>query len=372
MRSNITHIHYPDMTFPEKKIILVIGATGAQGMKVIDELLKPSDKGDEYPWAIRALTRDASGARAQALAKKGVDVVQGSFLDVPAVLAAMQGVYGAFVNTDGFTVGEQREVYAGIRIFELAKQAGLKHFTWSGGPYSLKLGGYDPKYKVDHNDAKARVADFIRAQPSGTGEGEMAWTILTFGIYMDMLKFILLGPQNIRPDGTRVFFNPLDAGPVALMALDDLAWWVRYTFSNISNSSAQDFTIASDEVNFPDFVEKFQRVIGKPAVHKITTPEGWFDIVADPDQPVAMLNTRGDGTTTVRQNFTAWWHFWRESARLWPVDMQWVRSVHPGSLSVEDWMRKSGWDGALDLSTLKSGETGQRRMMLDLDKVRAL
>ena len=41
-------------------------------------------------------------------------------------------MYGAFVNIDSFTVGEQKEVFEGIRIFELAKQAGtVKHYVWS-------------------------------------------------------------------------------------------------------------------------------------------------------------------------------------------------------------------------------------------------
>jgi NmrA-like family len=49
----------------------------------------------------------------------------------------LQGMYGAFVNTDVFTVGEQKEVYAGMRVFEAAKKVGiLRHFIWSGGPYS--------------------------------------------------------------------------------------------------------------------------------------------------------------------------------------------------------------------------------------------
>ncbi|TFY70214.1 hypothetical protein EVG20_g2787 [Dentipellis fragilis] len=357
-------------TSSEKKLILVIGATGAQGLKVIEALLKPSESGAPSPWAVRALTRNVAGNRAQALAKQGVDVVQGSFLDFDAVLAAMKGVYGAFVNTDGFTVGEQREIYAAIRIFESAKQTGtLKHFIWSGGPYSLKLGGYDPKYKVDHNDAKGRVADFIRVQPCGTGEGEMAWTILTFGIYMDMLKFGRRTPARMARACSSI---PLGEDPVALIALDDLAWWVRYSFENIDKSAGQDFTIASDEVSFPTFMKQFTAVTGKPAVHIQPTPEAWFEIVDNPDQPVARMNSMGDGTTTVRQNFTAWWHWWHDSAKLWPVDMKWVRSVHPGTLSVEDWMRKIQWDGSLDLSTLKSGEVGEGRFKFDMDKVRAL
>ena len=52
----------------------------------------------------------------------------------------MQGVYGAWVNTDGFTVGEAKEVWAGMRIFEIALQAGtVRHYVWSSLDYSLKV-----------------------------------------------------------------------------------------------------------------------------------------------------------------------------------------------------------------------------------------
>lgn len=53
---------------------------------------------------------------------------------------ALDGVYGAWVNTDGFTVGEQKEIYAGMRIFELAKQTPtMRHYVWSNLDYALKV-----------------------------------------------------------------------------------------------------------------------------------------------------------------------------------------------------------------------------------------
>ena len=55
-------------------------------------------------------------------------------------MAALEGAYGAFVNTDSFTIGEAKEIYTGMRIFELAKQIGtLKHYVWSGLDYSFKV-----------------------------------------------------------------------------------------------------------------------------------------------------------------------------------------------------------------------------------------
>lgn len=59
----------------------------------------------------------------------------GNTNDLASVAAALQGAYGAFVNTDSFTIGEEEETWTGIRIFELAKQAGVRHYVWSSLDY---------------------------------------------------------------------------------------------------------------------------------------------------------------------------------------------------------------------------------------------
>lgn len=64
----------------------------------------------------------------------------GSFMNFEDVKKALIGVYGAFVNTDGFTVPMAQEIHAGIRIFEIAKSLGtIKHYVWSNLDYSLKV-----------------------------------------------------------------------------------------------------------------------------------------------------------------------------------------------------------------------------------------
>lgn len=60
-------------------------------------------------------------------------------MDFKTVAKALEGVYGAFVNTDGFTVGEAAETFAGIKIFELAKAARVRHFVWSSLDYASKV-----------------------------------------------------------------------------------------------------------------------------------------------------------------------------------------------------------------------------------------
>lgn len=60
-----------------KKLILVIGATGAQGKVVVDALLAPDASGNASPYAVRALTRDPNSKHAQDLTALGVECVKG-------------------------------------------------------------------------------------------------------------------------------------------------------------------------------------------------------------------------------------------------------------------------------------------------------
>ncbi|KAJ7723702.1 NAD-P-binding protein [Mycena olivaceomarginata] len=215
-----------------QKLILVIGATGAQGQAVVDALLAP----------------DNQGAR--------------SFEDLDSVARALDGAYGAWVNTDGFTVGEIKEI----------------------------ITGFDPEYKVDHMDAKARVADWLRAQPSVASEDALSWSIGLFD------------PLNVRADGTVVFAAPVANGQIPMIALKDLGWWARYTFDHRLETSGSELNITSECVGWDYLVETFTKVTGKTCL--------------------ASDKTRGDGSRTIRNNFSAFWRVLRDD--IVQKDMDWI------------------------------------------------
>ncbi|KZT18621.1 NAD-P-binding protein [Neolentinus lepideus HHB14362 ss-1] len=344
------------MHMTSKKLILVIGATGAQGLAVIDALLETSQDGSPSPYSVRALTRDPNNARALQLAGKGVEVVKGAFDEFSSVLAAMQGVYGAWVNTDGFTVGEQKELYCGMRIFEIAKQLGtVRHYVWSNLDYSLKKGEYNPDYHCGHYDGKGRVAEWMKAQPSIVSDSDMSWSVVTTGPYMNMLNIHMFGPLNIRPDGTHVFATPIQKGHVPMISLPDLGWWARYTFDNRAATSTKDLEVASDWVDWEYLSRTFTKVTRKKAVVVNQTLDEWFANFAHSDGPVARDFAYGDGSVTWRENFSSFWRQWRDDVI--KRDMDWIRSVHPTGHTLESWMRETGYTGdQLDRSLLKNAE----------------
>ncbi|KAJ7159518.1 NAD-P-binding protein [Mycena filopes] len=341
-----------------KKLILVIGATGAQGQAVVDSLLEPTKTGEPSPYAVRALTRDLNSKHAKALAARGVECVTGSFTDYAAVRRALEGAYGVWVNTDGFTVGEMEEIYAGMRIYEVAKTvSSLRHYVWSNLQYVLKNAGFDPQYSADHLNAKGRVGEWLSVQPSALGDG-LTWSQVTTGPYMEMLTGGMLTPLNVRKDGTVVFAAPVEDGHVPVIALKDLGWWARWTFDHREAASGRDLNITSECVHWDDLVATFTKVTGRPAVFKRLTLDEWFaNFDAEQlEEPIANEKKRGDGSKTIRENSAAFWRLLRDDVI--HKDMEWIRGIHPGTYTLERWMRENEYTGRGE-TVLKNTQEGK-------------
>ena len=74
-----------------KKVIAVVGATGAQGGGLARAILADPNGG----FACRGITRDPNKDQAKALAAKGADVVKADLDDVDSLEKAFAGAHGA-------------------------------------------------------------------------------------------------------------------------------------------------------------------------------------------------------------------------------------------------------------------------------------
>ena len=313
--------------------------------------------------------------------------------------AALDGAYGAWVNIDGFTVGEQREIYAGIRVFELAKQTkSLRHYVWSSLDYNLKAsensqsisgitvfivritsvqkGGYNQKYRCEHYDAKGRIAEWLAQQPSVVSDTDLSWSVVTSGPYMEMLNVVsgphfcdhrrtfsdvsgvpqgILGPTQ-REDGTFVFNSPIGDGHIPLVALKDIGFFARYTFDHRVETSARNLEITSEFVGWDHLVATFTKVTGKKAVYNRESLETWFSHMSNAETPVAAEGA--PDSTSWKDNFTGWWNGFHDD--LHERDMDWIRKVNPNGMTVEKWMVENDYDGILFKNTvLKIVEDGK-------------
>ena len=135
-----------------KHNLLVLGGAGAQNIAVIKVLSAANT------FNITLLTRSTTSPHALELsALANVSLIEGTCYDEDTLVSAFQGIDLCFANTNGFAVGEKNEIFWGIRIYEIARWAGVKHLVYSGLPYVSNNGDFDPKRRVPFVDGKGKV-----------------------------------------------------------------------------------------------------------------------------------------------------------------------------------------------------------------------
>jgi len=80
----------------DKKIIAVIGATGAQGGGLARAIIADPER----RFAVRAITRKPDSDKARALAAAGAELVAGDADDPASLERAFAGAHGAFLVTN--------------------------------------------------------------------------------------------------------------------------------------------------------------------------------------------------------------------------------------------------------------------------------
>src|SRR6185369_15949041 len=201
----------------EKKIIAVVGSTGQQGGGLCHAILDDPAGG----FACRAITRDPSKEKAQALANKGAQVVKADLDDVESLKKAFAGAYGVYAVTNFWEhfSGEKEKAQA-KNIAEAAKAMGVKHVIWSTLEDTRKLMSADDKrmpmlqekYRVPHFDAKAEANEFFKGVPV---------TYLVTSFYWDNLYMFGLAPKK-GDDGVYSWTFPMGDSKMAGMAAEDI------------------------------------------------------------------------------------------------------------------------------------------------------
>src|SRR5205823_14947770 len=115
------------MVMADRKIIAVIGATGAQGGGLVRAMM--ADKSSSF--RPRALTRNINSEKAKALAAAGVEVVAADADEPGSVDRAFAGAYGAFCVTNFWEhFSPERELTQAGNMARAAKAAKPEHVIW--------------------------------------------------------------------------------------------------------------------------------------------------------------------------------------------------------------------------------------------------
>jgi len=254
----------------EKKVIAVVGATGAQGGGLARAILR--DRDGEF--AVRALTRKPDSDKARELAALGAEVVEADIDDFESVKRAFTGAYGAFLITNYWEhFSPEREIAQAANMAKAAKETGLKHVVWSTLEDSRRWIPLDDermptlmgKYKVPHCDSKGE-ADRLFVEQG------VPVTFLLTSFYWENFIHFGMGPAS-GPDGSLAITFPMADKKLSGIAVEDIGKAVYAIFRAGEEFIGKTVAVAGQHLTGGEMAEAFTRALEKPVRYNEVTPE---------------------------------------------------------------------------------------------------
>ena len=253
----------------EKKIIAVVGATGAQGGGLVRAILSDTD----HPFAARAITRDVNSAKARELAALGAEVVAGDVDDPESLRRAFDGAYGAYCVTffwDHFS--PEKELAQARAMAEAARDAGVKHVIWSTLEDTRKwvplsddrMPTLMEKYKVPHFDAKGEADQIFTDLGVPT-------TFLLTSFYWDNFIGFGMGPAR-GADGKLAITLPMGDAKLPGIAAVDIGRSAYGIFKKGAELIGKRVGIAGEHLSGSEMAAAFSDLLGEEVRYNAVDP----------------------------------------------------------------------------------------------------
>src|SRR6476661_6737879 len=240
-----------------KKVIAVVGATGAQGGGMARAILADPAGG----FACRAITRDPNKEAARALAAKGAEVVRADLDDVESLKKVFSGAYGAFCVTNFWEhLSAEKEKAQAKHLADAAKATGLKHVIWSTledtrnlmPPDDKRMPMLQGKYRVPHFDGKAEADAYFSGLPV---------TYLVTSFYWDNIYAFGLAPKK-GDDGVYGWTFPMGDKRLAGIAAEDIGKVAYGIFKAGHQYVGKRVGISGENLTFDQISEKLGKGLG--------------------------------------------------------------------------------------------------------------
>lgn len=254
----------------EKKIIAVVGATGAQGSGLVRAIQSDPSGG----FTARALTRDVNSARAKALAGLGAEVVVADVDDVESLKRAFAGAYGAYCVTFFWAhFSPEKEQAEARAMAQAAKHASLQHVIWSTLedtrqwiPLSDdRMPTLMGQYKVPHFDAKGEANAFF-------ADLGLPVTFLLTSFYWDNFIHFGMGPKT-GPDGVLAITLPMGDKKLPGIASEDIGGCAYGIFRKGAEFVGKTVGIAGEHLTGAQMAAALGRALGREVRYNAVPPE---------------------------------------------------------------------------------------------------
>ena len=253
----------------DKRIIAVVGATGAQGGGLVRAIL--NDKNG--PFAVRAITRDVNSDKAKALAEAGAEVVAADVDDMKSLKKAFEGAHGAFCVTFFWAhLKPEKELSQARNMAQAAKDAGVKHVIWStledtreSIPLSdNRMPTLMGKYKVPHFDAKGEANAIFT-------ELGVPTTFLVTSFYWDNFIHFGMGPKK-GPDGKLAITLPMGSKKLAGIAAEDIGKTAYAIFERGQEMIGKTVGIAGGHLTGAQMAKSLSKALGQEVTYNEVSP----------------------------------------------------------------------------------------------------
>src|SRR6201988_640622 len=221
------------------RTILITGVTGHQGGAVARAL-----RGSGFH--LRGLTRKPDSERAAALARDGVEVVQGDLDDEATLRRALAGAWGVFGVQNAGEAGGEREEAQGKRLATLAREAGVEHYVYTA------VGSADKQTGIPHFDNKWRIEETVR------GLRFSSHVILRPVFFMENL----VAPFSLQ--GSTLSWALGQGTKLQMIAVDDIGWFGARAFTDVTALDRREINLAGDVRTKPRAGEILTEALGRP------------------------------------------------------------------------------------------------------------
>ena len=254
----------------DKKIIAVVGATGAQGGGLVRAILNDANSG----FAARALTRKVDSDKAKELAKLGAEVVAADLDDVESLKRSFAGAYGAFLLTNFWEhFSADKELAQAKNMAQAAKQANLQHVIWSTLEDTRKwiplsdnrMPTLKGKYKVEHFDAKGEADQLFR-------DAGVPTTFLLTSFYWENLIYFGAGPKK-GPDGKLALTYPMGDKKLPGIAVDDIGKSALAIFKKGREYIGKTVGIAGEHLTGAQMAAALTKALGQEVRYNDVSPD---------------------------------------------------------------------------------------------------
>jgi uncharacterized protein YbjT (DUF2867 family) len=255
---------------PDKQIIAVLGATGAQGGGLARAILADPAGG----FALRAITRNPDSEAARALRDEGAEVVEADLDDVQSLERAFDGVHGAFVVTNFWEhFSPDREIEQATNAAEAASRAGLRHVVWSTLEDTRqwvpleddRMPTLQGRYKVPHFDAKHEAN-------SAFTERDVPTTFLMASFYWENMIYFGQGPQR-GEGGALALTLPMGDEPLAGIAAEDIGRCAYGVFKAGDRLIGETVGLAGDHNTGHDLAAALSNALGEEVAYNAVEPD---------------------------------------------------------------------------------------------------